>query len=123
MADLKTPHEWMTATGIRLVEAGKWPAVMTRDDFITAAAAFGSERIRRWPKPLFDERDEPSMFFVEALKDAIKSEFGPEFGLGISGPEEMWTKMARGIAIKMGVGDGDESGGVYIVALDPGVEN
>lgn len=94
-----TGHYWLRQTGIRV--RGAFPNVpMSRDEFIQAVHM---HEITRYPRPLFDERPDPDQIFVDRLVEALKSEFGPEFGLGLDGSDDSWHRMARGIAKKMGV--------------------
>jgi hypothetical protein len=55
----------------------------------------------RWPDPPFDERPTPPDEFVSRLAEALKSEFGVQFGMGINAPDESWKRVADGISRKM----------------------
>lgn len=89
---------------------------VTREEFIERAKL---SDVLRWPDPLYDEREEPSEWFVSRLAEALKSEFGIQFGMGINADDASWKRVARGIALKMRVTEHDESGGTMIVAFDP----
>lgn len=124
---LLTPEKWLRETGIRIMDDDGWrkgapggeksfTEPITRAEFIDRCMV---STCSRWPDPPFDEREEPNDWFVSRLADALKSEFGAQFGMGINAPDEEWNRVARGIARKMRCGENDESGGTMIVAFDP----
>lgn len=105
------PSTWMRQTGIRLGDALGWEGwaalevaekdqqePITREEFIQRAQL---SDVLRWPDPPFDERPEPPDEFVSRLAEALKSEFGAQFGIGINADDEVWKRVADGIARKM----------------------
>lgn len=100
----------MRETGIRIADPDGWrfkhgdlepkdfEEPITREEFLQRCVI---STVQRWPDPPFDERPEPPNEFVSRLAEALKSEFGVQFGMGINAEDESWKRAARGIALKM----------------------
>jgi hypothetical protein len=123
------PSTWMRETGIRVSDIDGWTTKsggldpkdfqdpISREEFIDRCMI---STTLRWPRPPYDEREEPSDWFVSRLAEALKSEFGTQFGMGMNAPDEEWKRVARGLARKMRVGEHDMSDvSTMIVAFDP----
>lgn len=93
----------MRETGIRISDSEGWrnkdfQEPVSRAEFMDRAR---NSFVDRWPDPPYDERPEPPDEFVSRLADALKSEFGVQFGIGINADDETWKRAARGMARKM----------------------
>lgn len=101
----------MRETGVRIDKPTGWEEIVgsnyaakdfldpvTREEFFERSML---SECSRFPDPPYDERPEPPNEFVTVLAEALKSEFGTQFGMGINAKDESWKRVARGMALKM----------------------